>query len=262
MSNIAEKAKRGLPVDDALIIDCHCHMGYWHNFHVPYNSAEGILESMDALGINIACVAAHSSIGPDYRAGNDLVIGAVLRYPDRFAGYATVNPNYAGDMKNELERCFAEPGMRGIKLHPGMHGRQVDSKSYCVAYETADKRNCPILIHVWGRGDVAAVDKLAGQYPGTGFIMGHAGGEIKAMEDATDVVNRHENVYVDLAVSMANEGNVEWFVKEMGSQKVLFGSDMPFLDPRPTFGRVAFAGISVEDKRNVFGLNMKRLLKV
>jgi len=95
---------------------------------------------------------------------------------------------------------------------------------------------------------------------GAQFIMGHAGGEIRAMEDAVDVVNRHDNVYVDLAFSNPFEGNVEWFVKEMGSKKVLFGSDMPFYDPRPTFGRVAMSDISLEEKKDVFGLNMKKLL--
>jgi predicted TIM-barrel fold metal-dependent hydrolase len=57
------------------------------------------------------------------------------------------------------------------------------------------------------------------------------------------------------------EGNVEWFVKESGSKKVLFGTDMPFFDPRPAFGRLALANISDDEKRDVFGLNMARILK-
>lgn len=261
MSGIVEKVKRGLPLDDILIIDCHCHMGYWHRFNAPDNSAEGMLESMDALGMDIACAAAHSSIGPDYRYGNDMVIDAVLKYPGRFIGYATVNPNYVDDMKNELDRCFAVQGVKGIKLHPGVHECPIDYKNYRAAYETAEEKQCPILIHVWGSGDVAMVDKMAGQYKKAQLIMGHAGAEVKAMENAIDVVNRHDNVYVDLALSIVREGNVEWFVKEMGSKKVLFGSDMPFFDPRPAFGRVAMADISDEEKKDIFGLNMKKLLK-
>ncbi|NJD01489.1 MAG: hypothetical protein FIA99_02545 [Ruminiclostridium sp.] len=54
---------------------------------------------------------------------------------------------------------------------------------------------------------------------------------------------------------------MEWFVKEVGSRKVLYGSDMPFIDPKPAVGRVAFAQISDDEKRDVFGKNMQRLLE-
>lgn len=262
MSSICDRAKKGTPLDDILIIDCHSHIGCWKQFHAPQNTAEGMIASMDALGINVACITAHSSIGPDYLYGNNMVIDALTRYPDRFLGYATVNPNYSGDMKNELGRCLAIEGMAGIKLHPGMHGCAIDDKNYRIAYETADERQLPILIHVWGKADVAAVERLAIEYPKAQFIMGHAGAEIKAMEDALGVVNRRGNVYVDLAISSAYEGNVEWFVDEVGSKRVLFGTDMPFFDIRPAFGRVAMANICDEAKKDIFGLNMKRLLDI
>ena len=260
MNSIAEAAKMGLSLDDVLIIDGHCHMGYWHNFNISCNNAEGMLVSMDTLGIDKAFITAHSSIGPNYRYGNDVVIDAVVRYPQRFIGYATVNPNYEKDMRAELDRCFAVPGIKGIKLHPASHGCSVDYKSYHIAYRYAQQKQCPVLMHIWGCGDVAIVKSLAALYPGVKFIMGHAGGDIRAMEAAIDVVNRHDNAYLDLAISRTYEGNVEWFVSEVGSKKVLYASDMPFLDPRPAIGRVALADISDEQKRDIFGLNLKRIL--
>lgn len=260
MSSIYERARMGLPLEDVLIIDCHCHMGSWYNFHTPESSPQGMLTSMDALGVGIACVAHHSSIGPDYRYGNDMVQAAINAHPDRFMGYVTLNPNYPEDMKNEIDRCFAMKGMKGIKLHPDMHGCPIDYKNYHTAYEAADEKRCPVLIHVWGQAEVAAVGRLAGQYPGAGFIMGHSGADVRAMEDAIEIANACHNVYLDLAISVAREGNVEWLVKEAGAKKVLYASDMPFFDPRPAFGRVALAEISDEEKRDVFGLNMKRLL--
>ena len=260
MTKIAEKALKGEKLDDILIIDCHNHIGDWKAFNAPRNNAEGILASMDTLGVDRASLTAHSSIGPDYRYGNDIVIDAVTRYPDRFVGYVTVNPNYEEDMKNELDRCFKVKGMKGIKLHPGCHGCPVDDKRYHTAYETADEKRCPVLIHVWGYESVAAVDRLAPQYPGAKFIMGHAGADIAAMAYAMDVVTRRKNVYADLAISLTCEGNVEWFVKEAGSKKILYGTDMPFFDPRPAFGRVALADIGEEEKKDIFGRNMAGIL--
>lgn len=259
--DIIDRVRRGLPLSDILIIDCHNHIGPWKAFKVPYGSAEGMLMSMDELGIDKVCVTAHASIGPDYRYGNDVVKEAVERYPDRFLGYVTVNPNYPEDMENELKRCLSIKGFIGIKMHPSCHGSAVDNCNFNAAFELADERKLPLLIHVWGRDDVAAIDRLSSRYPHAQFIMAHAGGDVKSMKYALDVVNRHENVYVDVAISLAYEGNVEWFVREIGSKKVLFGTDMPFLDPRPTFGRVAMADISDEEKKDIFGLNMKRLIE-
>lgn len=259
--NIIDAARRGEPLNDILIIDCHCHMGSWHNFNIPCNSAEGMLKSMDTLGINTVCVTGLASIGPDYRYGNDMVMRAVLKYPDRFIGYVTLNPHYQEDMQHEIDRCFAVKGFLGIKLHPNFHGCEIDDKLYHIAYQAAEKRKCHMLIHTWGKADIDNVNKIAGQYSGIFFIIGHAGGDIKGMRKAIDVVNSHNNVYVDLALSTTFEGNVEWLVNEVGSKKILYGSDMPFFDPRSTVGRIAFSDISDDEKLDIFGLNMKKILK-
>lgn len=262
MISIADKARKGEPLDNIIIIDGHCHIGLCHNFHIPCSNAEGLICSMDAIGINIACISAMSSIGPDYRYGNEIVIDAVSKYPGRFIGYAVVNPNYEDDMEAELERCLSYSGIKAIKLHPGIHGCPADHKNYHKAYELANERHYTVLIHTWGRNDVSLVDKIASQYPDANFIMGHSGADILAMEDTIKIVNKRENVFSDLTISMVYEGNVEWFVGEMGSKKVLFGTDMPYFDPRPNFGRVALAQISDDEKKDILGLNMKKLLNI
>lgn len=262
VNTIKEKAMRGLPLDGIDIIDCHCHMGYYHVFNAPHNTKEGLLESMDSLGIDYACVTAHASIGPDYRHGNDMVKEAVTVHPDRFFGYVTVNPNFPEDMQNELDRCFDVPGFIGIKTHPACHGQPIDYKNYRAAFETADKKGCPFLIHTWGAANVVTVSKLADDYTNIIFIIGHGGADTPGFEKAIEVVASRKNLYIDVAISNVREGNVEWLVKEMGSKKILFGSDMPFFDPRPAFGRVAFADISENEKKDIFGLNMKAILKI
>lgn len=260
MSYIAKKVLEGQPLDNMLIMDCHSHMGYWHNFHCPSNTAEEMVLSMDLLGIDTAFITAHPSIGPDYRYGNDMVIDATKKYPGRFIAYVTINPNYPDFIKYELERCLEDKGVVGIKIHPAAHGCPVDHKNYRLVYETADDMALPVLIHVWGHNDVAAIGGVAERYHRPVLIMGHSGADIRAMEEALSLMNNYDNVYGDLAISMAYEGNVEWFVKEAGSKKILFGTDMPFLDPRQTLGRVALADIRDDEKEDIMGLNLKRII--
>ncbi|WP_127586300.1 amidohydrolase family protein [Paenibacillus koleovorans] len=96
---------------------------------------------------------------------------------------------------------------------------------------------------------MVTIYRLTEQYPQAQFLIGHSGAYPKAMEDAIRIVTSRDNAYLDLAISYAYEGNVEWFVREAGAKKVVFGTDMPFFDPRPTFGRIAMADISDDEKR-------------
>jgi len=54
MDSFYEKARKGQPLDDVFIIDSHCHMGPFYRFNAPRNDSEGMLESMNALGVDMA----------------------------------------------------------------------------------------------------------------------------------------------------------------------------------------------------------------
>jgi predicted TIM-barrel fold metal-dependent hydrolase len=47
---------------------------------------------------------------------------------------------------------------------------------------------------------------------------------------------------------------------EVGSEKVIFGTDAPMRDPISQFGWVVYSRISEEGKRKILGLNMQRIL--
>ena len=263
MMTMREKAMHGLPIDDVMIIDAHDHLGRWGAFYVPQGGTiEQMIASMDKLGINKVCITAMSSIGPDYIYGNNMVMDALKKYPDRVIGYVTVNPNYPEDMQHELDRCFAVKGFKGIKIHAGCHGRAIDDKNYTAAYREADQRGLPVLIHTWGSGDIDQFEHVCAQYPNANFIMGHTGGDVEIMEKAVEMIGRYKNAYGDLAVSMVPEGNLEWYVANGDPKKIIFGTDMPFYDPTPTLARVLMARIPDRVKADILGGNMARLLKL
>jgi uncharacterized protein len=261
MMTMCEMAKRGIPLKDVLIIDEHCHMGQSAWNYIPDGSPKAIVAAMDNLGIDTACVSHAAALAPDHIFGNNRIIEAMQEYPRRFAGYCTINPLYPEEIKDELERCFKIEGMKGIKLHPWCHERTMEYKNYIPVYEYAAKKTCCVLVHIYSWEEICNMDRFASEYPEAIFIMAHTGGEIQQVEKAVDIINRRENIYTDLAVSESREGNVEWLVREIGSKKLLFGTDMPFMDPRGTFARVAMAEISEEEKRDIFGLNMQKILK-
>lgn len=262
MKTIAELAKQGKPLEHIKIIDAHAHMGDYNAFYIPDPSSEGMLKIMDRLGIDKACITPHTaSCGSDYQEGNNQVIETLKKYPDRFLGYCTINPNYPQEIQEEMKRCFDIRGFVGIKLHPFCHGVPIEYKGYIPVYEFAQENRLPILFHTSGKRDVEYISYLADTYPDANFIMGHAGFNIRAQECAMEEVKKHHNLYVDIAISFTYECNVEWMVESIGSEKILYGSDMPFFDPRPAVGRVALADLKEEEKQNIFYNNFYGIIK-
>ena len=253
-SAIQNAARLGRKLTGECIIDGHGHMGPWSKFHIVDSGIEGMLADMDRVGIDVICPSAHACIGPDFRQGNDIVAKAQKKHPRRVCGYVGINPNYPDGTVKEIDRC-ARFGMRHVKIH-SIHGVPYDARAYRDAYETVNARGIVLLAHTWG-GDAAIFDELAPDYRGINFLLAHSG--VGDFDTYVRLAAKHDNIYLDLATSMAGYGWVERFVREVGAEKVLYGSDIPFISAPQQIGKVLFARITDADKRLILGLNAKRL---
>jgi predicted TIM-barrel fold metal-dependent hydrolase len=252
------------PLEGELVIDSHCHMGPYFNFHIPDNDAGSMVEVMDRLGVKMACTSPHVGITPDFRMGNDMAAKAMRDYPGRFFGYITLNGSYPEEIPGEIERCYSM-GMRGFKLHPSLHGYPADGENLKPMWEFANERVLPVLSHTWA-GDrtcsPSILGKLAEQYPNVPVILGHSGGTLAGYDESIEVAKKRENVFLETCCSSVLYGTIERFVREVSADKILFGSDMPFVNANAQIGKILYARISDEDKRKILGLNMARIIEL
>lgn len=254
---------KNVPSDYELIIDVHCHMGYFRNFHIPYNDVHGMVKGMDSYGIDIACVTHHAGISSDFKLGNDTVAEAKRLYPDRIVGYCTINPNYPNEMKGELERCIDGYEFKAIKVHPELHDNYpLDGRNYKPMWEFAAERGLPLLSHTYFAGDSLEVfGKLAKEYPSVTILLGHLGFD-KGLDNAIELVLEHPNIVMDLTGPVQFSGIVEKAVKGVGADRVLYGSDIPFRDAASQLGNILYADLTREEKEKILGLNTKRIFKL
>ncbi len=260
MTDYIEAILAGRPVREFQVVDAHDHLGPWSNFKVSQKgSIDSLIRRCDQVGINRITLTAHASIGPDMRLGNELVLDAVTRFPQRASGYVTIKPCGGEAIFEELTHFFAKPGFAGIKLHPELHGRQVADPVYEPAYAYADAHRLPVLIHTWSMRNVLDIGGMAVRYPNASFIVAHLGGAPNALDTALQTIARHDNVYGDTALSAAPMGNIRYAVTKISAEKLLFGTDMPFYDPSFTLARVLAAGLSHRELACVLGGNFNRL---
>ena len=80
--------------------------------------AEILLQRMDRLDIDRAVICPIKPRHYDLAESNDAVADLVQRYPERFIGFARVDPWQEDQALGELQRARAELGLRGLLLHP------------------------------------------------------------------------------------------------------------------------------------------------
>lgn len=251
VSDFAALVATGAPIQGELVIDAHAHMGESEWYYVPKPDPAGLVDCMDRYGIGKSWVSAYAALSSDYVYGNDLVAAAVKAYPDRFVGYATPSGNYMEDLVGELERCEAM-GFSGIKLHQWCQGIAEDDRRWEVLFEWANAKGKIVLAHSWGTP--ANMERIASRHPQAAFLIGHLS------LDYAPVVRRYDNAYTTTTY-VPSPGAIVAAVKAFGAEKILFGSDMPDLDPSLNLGPLLTARISDEDKRRILGRNMERLAR-
>lgn len=266
---LMQQMQMGAPLSDVVVIDCHAHLGPWYYMHIPESDAATMARVMDRTGIRTTIFSSNLAIGPDYRMGNQMVFDACNSHPGKFLGYVTVNPHYFDDMLRELDFWFqnyqAKGKMIAIKLHPAFHQYPVDGEYYRPAFEYARAHGLVVLSHAWGEGPDELVcgprlfDVIASRYPTVKIIIGHSGGNLRGYYRSVEVAKKWDNIYLDTNHSFLSLGFVEFLVKNVGADRVLFSSDFPFLNAPAGLGKVVFSKLSTAEKEKILGLNAQAL---
>ena len=75
-----------------------------------------------------------------------------------------------------------------------------------------------------------------------------------------DIMKKHPNTYTDISVQPS--GNIKELIKEIGSERVLFGTDYPFVTQALSILSVLRATHDEQERINIFSKNAKTLLGI
>lgn len=239
------------------IIDAHAHISSgWEELGIVRDVGDSI-RLMDRYQIEISFSSDSRALRGDYVAANDRLLAAIDRFPGRICGYAVANPWDGQAGLDEACRCL-DAGMSGIKLHISHTLLDYDHPRTLPYFHLAVERGVPVLIHCFDGG--RSVDRVAREVPEATIIMGHMGGP--NWPAGIEVAARHSNLYLEICCSCSEIGIVEEAVAAVGAERVLFGTDMPLLDPCSSLYKVHDAAIDDDAKALILGGNMARLTGV
>lgn len=248
-------------LDEILVIDCHAHIGPHSVYFVPEDDIDHIIGAMDSIGVDQVGINALAALEGDFEAGNDMTADAIRRYPDRVIGHCCINPNYPGAVEAETIRCFEQLGCKMLKFHGGWHQIEPGHPNYRPAIEYCASRRIPLITHLPDYiKSLPGYVALAREYPDMPFIIAHS-----TAPGAIDAIVEHcahvENMFFDTTGYPKWYSSVERIVAGCGEDRVLFGSDIAWLNLAHEIGPIVFADLSDTAKEKVLGLNFQKIMQ-
>jgi predicted TIM-barrel fold metal-dependent hydrolase len=262
-----------------VIIDCHVNI--WNDEHVrplfavgtaysrpgsvsPRADADTIYQAM--RGVDRAIVFSlryGDSAGID---GNDEVTAAaVKKYPDKFVGFAAVDPRRR-DAMELLEHAIEDLGLKGVKFGPIYNGVSLLDPRMEPVYRYCVKNNLPLTMHMGTTfaenapieyGRPLAVDEIASRYPDVKLIMAHMAHPWS--DECIVIARKRSNVYCEVSAIFYRPWQFwntliaaqEYRITERN--KIFWGTDFPFSGVEESM-----AGLR-EVNRLVEGTNLPRV---
>jgi uncharacterized protein len=237
------------------IIDSHCHVGMGVRKRL---SAEQLLRQMDEHDIARAVICTVDQyVAVRNREGNDEVIAAVRRWPDRFWGLAAVTPWYQQEGVEELKRCL-EAGLVGLKLNSRLQGFSLSDSVIHPLVETCRELHAVVYAHTGTliTAEPFQLAELARTFPDVTIVMGHMGFADLWM-DAVPAALQSPNILLD--TSLIDLMNIANAVEKVGAERVLFGSDVPESDLSLELQKMDMVEISPQDRQRVMYDNAMNL---
>jgi len=249
------------------IWDLHAHLSGVSG-DTPESRAEKLIAYADRMNVERFCLfmGMRWSRDPDpdtLRRQNDEALRALAHWSDRILGFVYLNARHVDASLAELERCVAMGPMVGVKLWVS-HNCHLPELDPIIA--RAGELKAAIYQHTWiktgevtpGESSPQELARLAARHPEVPLICGHTGGN---WELGIRAIRQHENVSIGVGGSSPTAGFIEMAVRELGADRVIYGSDIGGRSFASQMAKALGAQIPEDARRRILGGNLRRMLR-
>ncbi len=258
------------------IIDAHAHIGSFRGYDL---STENLLANIERFGVRLALISnidgAHlpeRTLDLDENSANRITLETVRKHPGKLRGLAWSRPSDPQGSPANLEPYLREHGFVGVKLHPDMNQFPADSACVDGYLALCAKYEVPAVFHSGAKGENSGPEKIyaaAKRHPDVPIVLYHMG-FLGPHNDAIATVKeslQKKDAQLYLETSQADPEAVLQAIKELGADRVLFGTDATYYGQQHYERYIAMIdklqkNLSTGDFAKVVRENAKRLFKL
>jgi predicted TIM-barrel fold metal-dependent hydrolase len=195
---------------------------------------------------------------------------------DELVAFPSVDPLMPLDlMLEEIDTC-KKNGAKGIKLHPAEGHYFPRDKRLWRVYEKMQKLDLPIISHgglfMMSAGinytQPVNFEPVLESFPELKLVIAHLGHGF--WNESITLAKKYKNVYFDTSAVLSGVEHIQVLsdeegadlIRKLGVERVMFGSDYPWFDPRMDLKRFLRLPLSVPEKEKVLGENARTILGI
>lgn len=257
------------------VIDTHIHYGTDPNVAsstcIPYmitGQPDTVIRMLDEENASHGILFPHDRVmsppwDADYHKANTQIGEAVKQYPDRIIGVARINPTFGPEHTQKLLNGYVRDwNCRGVKLVAGYDFyRPNDLRVMGPMLDICQEHDLTVLFH---SGDAPRdlpylQAQAAKAYPKVRFVLAHIGMHLYLWE-AIQACKEYENVNVDIAQAFPYD--IKTFIREIGPDRITYGSDTPYQSPRVEQEKLRVIDLSTANMEKAFRTNAERIWRI
>jgi predicted TIM-barrel fold metal-dependent hydrolase len=206
-------------------------------------SMDLLFAEMDSAGVRYGVVMGRASSGQLGGVGNEAIVNAVRRWPDRFVGFLGIDLENIEASLAEARALAGKPGIVGLSIEPGSSKtpRLADDAALVPIYEACIAADLPVSISLSGLLSALAghdltwcdpipVQRVAMRYPKLRIVVSHAAWPWADQMASIALVCPNIHVSPDLYTATAHMPGARTFVDAANcflSDRMLFGTAYP-----------------------------------
>jgi predicted TIM-barrel fold metal-dependent hydrolase len=260
---------------DSYFTPSHSHPGRDGSSRVIAD-VERALPAIEKGQLETLCYFLHVGIGTTTdsefeqtaRSHPELLLKPLQRWPNLLLGMMQLNARDVSASLDALDQWISEGPLLGVYFSgSGPGALPCTHRNIPPLVERVAELQGVIMQHTWfttggkqgpGISTPAELAELAAQFPRQKFLCAHAGGE---WEKGIRAVRDSPNILVETSGFDSTAGFVEMAVRELGSERIVFGSHLPSRSLGTELAKVIGAEITESDMRRILGENYRDLLR-
>lgn len=190
---------------------------------------------------------------------NHLVEEAMKQHPGKFFGFYCVDPHQGERGVEEFANAVGR-GFSGLKLAPIVHSFSYTSNTVLELVKLSGDLGIPVYLQsqFTAAASTKKIGYLAKTFPKTNFIIAHMGFG-PADVDAIQYAKENDNLFLE--TSQGSNLIIQQAMDELGSTKLIFGSEFPLYHPLSEVTKIHVLKCSGNDRDNIFCKNILNLVK-